>query len=470
MMEDTDEHRPTKKIRRRFTKDQAHKVILSLMQGATPRGKPARGRQAETARQLGIKADSVSRIWKRFEETGDLEDLRSRNKRPKKYSPEEVKRAIMALPAHRRKSYRHIAAATGIPACTIIRLKKAMGAVWHRNRVIPKLTEDGRRKRIDWALGLLETRNPIPGASRVQNMENFVHVDEKWFDKEKPVEKYLLFPGEDKPRRPCNHKSHMPKVMFVAACARPRFDESGNCTFDGKIGLWPLTELVPAKRSTKNRSAGTLEPKPISMTADVCRKFLITQLLPALKRSWPRRRGEVIYVQLDNARPHIPDSDPAWREAVADTRMDVRIVFQPPNSPDTNVLDLGIFRHLQRITYHLDAPSRNLADIISAVEQAWEMSDAITREKVFVTLQGVLLLILQLNGRNDFDIPHMGKDVKKNRQVGTGTCTSGYKEVLVPNCTLSKARRSLKRVNAGYALESTRVLQRLRTRAPTPLS
>jgi len=75
MMEDTDEHRPTKKIRRRFTKDQAHKVILSLMQGATPRGKPARGRQAETARQLGIKADSVSRIWKRFEETGGQSGL-----------------------------------------------------------------------------------------------------------------------------------------------------------------------------------------------------------------------------------------------------------------------------------------------------------------------------------------------------------------------------------------------------------
>ena len=98
------------------------------------------------------------------------------------------------------------------------------------------------------------------------------------------------------------------------------------------------------------------------------------------------------------------------------------------------------------------------------------MSDAIKRDKVFVTLQGVLLLILERNGRNDFDIPHMGKDVKKNRPVGMGMPTTSCKEVLVPNCTLSKARRSLKRVNAGYALEPTRALQRLRTGAPTPPS
>ena len=110
-----------------------------------------------------------------------------------------LKPTIEALLSTEATMHKYMAeAATVIPACAIIGLKKQIGAVRHVYRVVPKLTEDGKRKRIDWALGLLETRsqNPIKGASRVQKVENFAHFDEKWFDKEKPVEKYLLFPGE----------------------------------------------------------------------------------------------------------------------------------------------------------------------------------------------------------------------------------------------------------------------------------
>ena len=28
--------------------------------------------------------------------------------------------------------------------------------------------------------------------------------------------------------------------MFLAAVARPRYDEEGNCYFDGKLGIWPF--------------------------------------------------------------------------------------------------------------------------------------------------------------------------------------------------------------------------------------
>jgi hypothetical protein len=53
--------------------------------------------------------------------------------------------------------------------------------------------------------------------------------------------------------------------MFLAAVARLRFDDQGNCTFDGKLGIWPFVEKVRAKRASANWPAGMIETKPIKV-------------------------------------------------------------------------------------------------------------------------------------------------------------------------------------------------------------
>lgn len=55
-----------------------------------------------------------------------------------------------------------------------------------------------------------------------------------------------LAKGEKPPERSAKSARFLPKVMFLSAVARPRFDDDGECTFDGKIGIWPFVELVPA--------------------------------------------------------------------------------------------------------------------------------------------------------------------------------------------------------------------------------
>ncbi|GKC66258.1 hypothetical protein Tco_1098856 [Tanacetum coccineum] len=104
--------------------------------------------------------------------------------------------------------------------------------------------------------------------------------------------------------------------MFLAAVARPRFDAFGNEVFSGKIGIFPLTTLEPAKRSSKNRVAGTLETKPIlSVTEDVSRSWLIEKVLPAIRAKWPQGHEGPIYIQQDIARPHISVNDNEFLEA-----------------------------------------------------------------------------------------------------------------------------------------------------------
>lgn len=89
---------------------------------------------------------------------------------------------------------------------------------------------------------------------------------------------------------------------------------------------------------------GTLELKAISLvTRDTIHKFLIEKVLPAIKEKWPsEERGCPIFIQQDNAKTHIAVDDLDFC-CVAQEGWDIRLMCQPPNSPDLNVLDLGFF-------------------------------------------------------------------------------------------------------------------------------
>lgn len=159
-------------------------------------------------------------------------------------------------------------------------------------------------------------RSLSSSSPKFHGMSNVVHIDEKWFYMSKQSKRYYLVPGEDGPLRTCKSKKIITKVMFLAAVARPRFDALGNEVFSGKIGIFPLTTLEPAKRSSKNRVRGTLETKPIlSVTKDVTRSWLIEKVLPAIRAKWPQGHEGPIYIQQDNARPHISVNDIEFLEA-----------------------------------------------------------------------------------------------------------------------------------------------------------
>lgn len=54
-------------------------------------------------------------------------------------------------------------------------------------------------------------------------------------------------------------------------------------------------------------------------------------------------------MQQDNARPHNVNDDPELIAACTADGWDIRLVNQPPNSPDTNILDLGFFNSIQSL-------------------------------------------------------------------------------------------------------------------------
>ncbi|XP_047261067.1 uncharacterized protein LOC124894430 [Capsicum annuum] len=140
----------------------------------------------------------------------------------------------------------------------------------------------------------------------------------KWFFLSKKVERYYLLPEEHEPDP---YRSYKIKE--------------------------------PAKRNSKNRTAGTMETKPIqSVTKDITRACLIEKDLPAIRAKWPASESHnPIFSQQDNARPHIGNNDLEFIEVAQQDGFDIRLCFQPSNSPDLNVLDLGFFRAIQSLQY-----------------------------------------------------------------------------------------------------------------------
>ncbi|ETV64143.1 hypothetical protein H257_18925 [Aphanomyces astaci] len=212
----------------------------------------------------------------------------------------------------------------------------------------------------------------IDGAKYFDLMYHTVHVDEKWFFMTRLQKKIYGAPGEKIKQRSCKSKRHLLKVMFLSAVARPRWDQAKGEWFDGKIGTWHFTEIVPAQRRSCRRDAGTPVMKTVNVTRDTYKAMIIDNVIPAIRSKWPSGETKRVKIQQDNARPHV--------------------VFQPPNSPDLNVLDLGFFRAIQ--TLQVEKNSSSLEEIVAATDAAWAAVSTTTLTKNFLTLQRCLQEII----------------------------------------------------------------------------
>ncbi|CAM9311614.1 unnamed protein product [Discosporangium mesarthrocarpum] len=146
----------------------------------------------------------------------------------------------------------------------------------------------------------------------VDDMYDWVYVDEKLFYVMKDGTRIYLHPEEDAPKPPrAQSKRFITKVMFLSSVARPRMISDG-VWFDGKIGVWPIADTMAAMRSSKNRKKGTMMLKSATVNAERYKKLMIDKVIPASKARMPRPLGHTIFVQQDGAKPHTGGK--TWRQ------------------------------------------------------------------------------------------------------------------------------------------------------------
>jgi len=225
-------------------------------------------------------------------------------------------------------------------------------------------------------------------------------------------ESYILVTDEEEPpERFVKHKSHITKVMFLCAMARPR--RLPDRWWDGKIGIWPIGFCRAAMRDSVNRPAGTQLFEAESIDMDKHRNMLTGCVLPAMLTEFPTsefNRYDNIIIQQDGAPTHIHPRDHEWMEILTDFGLEhkIKLITQPANSPDLNINDLGFFNALQSMCYHC-CPS-NEVELITMVTDCFNEFPRNKINRIWLTFQTMLNEVIKHAGCNLFKIPHMGKD------------------------------------------------------------
>ena len=279
----------------------------------------AHGAMSRCAKKFGVSVPAIASLWKHMKVNftqGILSISPTKKKpRPLLYCREELMEQVKALPHHQRRTIRDMATALGISKSTLHNILRSETAadgtqylIAHTSSLLPLLTDEHKLARLDYALTKLDI-----GHGCFSSFLQDVHVDEKWF-KLTPNRVRVYLTNDEKenhavPYRKVIHKSHIPKIMFLAATARPRYDNDGNCVFDGKIGIWPIVSREPARRNSVNRPAGTIITKPLNVNNNIYRQMLMEKVVPAIKSRFPHCRNRTVFIQQDGAGAHISSND-----------------------------------------------------------------------------------------------------------------------------------------------------------------
>ena len=294
-----------------------------------------------------------------------------------------------------------------IPPETMRRWCSVLGAKRHRQYIKPHLKPQHKLQRLAWVLD-----NELDG-NTLSDHKDTVHIDEKWFFLMHDGEVCRCFPDANgeyvlPPPRKVHHKSRMPKLMFLAAVARPRPEYN----FDGKIGIWYFANVRKAQRS--HASTGTVKGvtdilEAYSVTADVYCDLVVGKggIMEAVREKmwWYKKgsgkpeAGKTIWIQQDGARPHTAKANQK-RFNAHKKKFDFHLEMctQPPQSPDLNVDDLGFFNSLQSDTKCV--AMKDLFELRTAVNQCFKDYPTASLERCWRCLTISMHGILESGGDN----------------------------------------------------------------------
>ena len=166
------------------------------------------------------------------------------------------------------------------------------------------------------------------------------------------------------------------------------------------------------------RARGTEHEKDVTCDSDFMRKHVLS-IGESIrnKMDWVDHH-KTIYLIMDNAGGH--GTKDAIAEYVQDLKDDhnIEIIWQVPRSPETNLLDLGVWNSLQS---HVDKEHRGTkqatAVLARTIERTWRnYNGSIIFEKVYQRWEKVLALIIAGNGDNALVDEARGKTVVEELQ------------------------------------------------------
>ena len=247
------------------------------------------------AEEIGVACSTISRLWWQVHRackqsliiTPEIASQNNSCVNCLKYSHAEFRQGLKEIPRHRRKTYHSTVKAMGVALSTVKQMLLHLDVCHvHTSSLKPTLTEENKMSKMELALSFIDKNN----TSKLENMEDLIHINEKWFYLMKDGQRFIIAADEEEPYRHVQQKSFLTKIMFL--CARPRYNTRKNAWFDRKIGIWPIRKWELAKRSSKKCAKGTPVWKNQCITQDVYCEYSIQKFLPVVKEKCQRAMEE----------------------------------------------------------------------------------------------------------------------------------------------------------------------------------
>ncbi|XP_057523972.1 uncharacterized protein LOC130803787 [Amaranthus tricolor] len=229
----------------RLTNELRHLILHEMLSLKVSDSLP-HGTFVRIANKYGYTPRSIRNLWKRAIETKEenkpyVVDSKYKNCGRKRVQvPPNV---LESKPMGERTCIRDFATCLNLAPTTVWRLIRRGEIKAHSNPLHPYLTDANKARRVEWILSLIQ-EDTIHHHPMYKGMYDFIHIDEKWFYLTKKTQRVYLAHKENIPYRAGNSSKFIPKAIFLGAVARPRWNQYGQCTFDGKIGIFPFISRV----------------------------------------------------------------------------------------------------------------------------------------------------------------------------------------------------------------------------------
>ncbi|KAK3267995.1 hypothetical protein CYMTET_23479 [Cymbomonas tetramitiformis] len=233
--------------------------------------------------------------------------------------------------------------------------------------------------------------------------ENRIDVDEKYFEIESSAAVEKRRHDDALEYTAFQSRKFIPKVMFLTAVAKPNIEHG----FDGKVGIWRITEKKTAQRKSRNYERNEEYDVDVTLTGERFSK-LMKEVCATAKKKMPWLEKRV--VQIDGAGPH----QGVFKEVVEEgKRLGAVVERQAAQMPDGNRNDLVVYPALQRQADKLcEGERKHIDTVVKAVYHAWDNMRPETLHMACEIQRVVYASIIEHNGGNRFKVPHIGLRVE----------------------------------------------------------
>ncbi|XP_021742829.1 uncharacterized protein LOC110708912 [Chenopodium quinoa] len=303
-------------------------IMLNMEGDSLPRGF-----LSNLARKHYVHRSTTTRWFKVIKQhmlEGNGVDVRTKKlgtcgRKQKEYTDE----FLTSIPLYKRQTERGYATTLHISKSAIHSLRKRGRLRTHTSTNKLALTDNHKIARLKWVLSHI-TPIPAEGDPSFVDMQQWIHINEKWFFINPETRTFYLLPAEENPYRAQQSRRFKVKAMFMGMVGKPLYDENKQLLHDGKYGLFPFVKYEQAKKKSKNKDKGTIEAKAVqSINKEAIRDMLLNHVLPTIHAQWPPQLPKDITIRWDNARPHQIPQDEEFQEACQAYGFNIKFIFQP---------------------------------------------------------------------------------------------------------------------------------------------